>query len=193
MSRRERERASGQVGFTLIELMVVVAIVGIMVTAAVVNMSRGPTVEDQCRAIAARLREASRKAVAGGAVRDNVATATLQTARTRTRIFRDGTTGLQTVVVERVAEDPILPDFEWEELSRLGIDERIEIFGTSPAAEIDPGVTPVPLIGEHTISCFPNGACEPMTLYLRSTGAQKKYGRVVVMPLNGSPLVFNQW
>jgi hypothetical protein len=78
------------------------------------------------------------------------------------------------------AEFP-LPSYGWDRRDRVA------------DSGLEPGGLVRPFSGAgQTIECFPNGACEPKTLYFENkTGGDRT--RVVVMPLNGSPLVFDAW
>jgi prepilin-type N-terminal cleavage/methylation domain-containing protein len=192
----KRIRRAAQRGLTLIELMVVVAIVGLLMIAAVVMMRTEADVQDVAHQVANVLREGSRKAVAGGAVRGDVIANTGIEARTRIRIYEE-VADFQIVVLERLEEDALPNDTaSWVEIRRVTLDEDVEVNGVRPSAEINPGLGPATVIvpaGEAIIECEPDGTCDPMTLYLKSTGNQEEFARVAVMPLNGAPLIFAQW
>ena len=189
---RGRDRA--QRGLTLIELMVVVVIVGVLMVVAVLALRSNPNVDDVTRRIAAMLREASRKAVAGGTVRADVITATGESDRSRLLIVTDTTTGLQAVTVERLQEDTLPGTASWVVLQRFDVPEGIEIAGHDDAPRINTGTSPSVLDSpEHEIRCRPTGECDPHTLFVHDLVVQQRRARVVVMPLNASPLVFSGW
>ncbi|HEX3760185.1 MAG TPA: prepilin-type N-terminal cleavage/methylation domain-containing protein [Kofleriaceae bacterium] len=70
-------------GFTLIEMMVVVTIIGVLVTMAIVYMRGRVRPVDVANRVGDLVREASRRAVALGPVSSNVAVALGSTARTQ--------------------------------------------------------------------------------------------------------------
>jgi prepilin-type N-terminal cleavage/methylation domain-containing protein len=191
---RRTRRARRVAAVTLVELMVALAIVGVMMAAAAVRVDSTPQVGDQARRLAGLLHETARRAVTGGPIRTDVAIANDLSARSRTRVFRDGTTGLWVVAVER-AEEETEPstDYAWVETARVTLPEGMEVSGYSAAAELEAGISPAEIEDELLIQCHPDGTCEAQTLYLSAGGEQKRYARIAIMPLTGAPIVFDGW
>jgi len=147
---------------------------------------------DEATAAANTLREASRKAIAAGAVRQDVAVANALTERTRVRVAQEG--GLTAIILERVDEDEGDTTYAWLELERHWVSQDVELYGYADESALDPGsVAPTALTGETTVSCYPDGTCDPKTLFFRNTRNGEQAVRVVVMPCNGSPIVFDGW
>lgn len=183
-ARRERVRA----GFTLAEMMVVVAIIGVLIVAAYSLLKGRPRAIDGAEQCAAKLSEAARKAVAGGAVRANVAAFNGVTARTRV-IFEIGTPTV--ISTERLVEDPSpsSTSASWVEFSRVALPRDVQVVGWREVPTLDPTAGP-----EHTtdatIYCEPDGRCTGRIVYLQAGRTQ---ARVIVLPLGGAPVTFASW
>ena len=111
-------------GFTLIELLIVVAMVGVLVVAGWSYLRPDPRPIDAADQLSTMVSEASRRAVSGGAVRANVATALGVTARTRITI-EGGSPAI--LSLERLEEDPspTSTDAAWVELRRVALSKRV--------------------------------------------------------------------
>jgi len=179
--------------------MVVVAIIGVLSTMAVVTIARGPAMSETTSSIAARFRDAKRRAASMGpiseAVMFNPANAGLF-ERARLRITKDE------VILEVIQEDPPpsvgapYPDtYQWAELSRFELPAEYEINGYLPTAELAAGTAVFNLLAAstHEVKCFPSGACEAVTLFLHRTADSEERQRLVLLPLMGSPMVFKDW
>ena len=138
-----------QADMTLIELMVVVAIVGILSAVAVVMVSRGPEIGMVANTMANEIGEASRKGVAAGPLDPAVIAAEGFTARSRVFLYGDSSTGRYYYAVEirREDESSPVPASNWEEISRGYLPEGMAIAGLEKGvARTEPGsavVTPL--------------------------------------------------
>ncbi len=193
MTQQQQQR-----GFTLLELMIVVAIVGVMVTLATATLRTSPTIGSVGNRVASLLREASRVASARGPMRDDVVQDTGETARSRLFLTRTAA-GRTLVSIDAAVEDaPATPNtFQWLEVREFAFPEQLTVAGTRPVADVDGGLggPSVPLVAgaPHTLRCFANASCEAGTVYLESTTSQSEKLRVIVMPLSGAPLILQGW
>ena len=184
-------------GFTLIELMVVIAIVGVLAALAMVYMRPDQKPIDAANRMGDFMRETSRRAVALGPVRPSVAAALGTKARTRVRAIAPFT--LQpTFVLERLQEDPApATSANWIEVERYTIDKAV--IGESWGTGVAPKATVTGLTTDWTsfeVRCFPNGSCDSRTLFFEATTPKQpneRYARMSIMPLGGAILVREAW
>lgn len=190
-------RAS-QSGFTLVELMVVVAILAIISSVAVLNLSSGPNVGDLSKGLAAKIGEAARLAKSRGPVRADVVAAQGESARSQIAIINDGTDQSQTVRVEVLREDDLPGNsFVWDPSSVIYIPTEVVVAGYRNSTDLTGGQggpeTALSVGSTLEVKCYTTGACDAMTLYLQTTEGGERRSRVVLMPLNGTPLVYGGW
>jgi prepilin-type N-terminal cleavage/methylation domain-containing protein len=183
-------------GFTLTELLVVVAIIGVLATLGTALLNSNPRPVDAASQVSSKLAETSRKATAGGAVRANVAAALGSTARTRAR-FTISASNVVSISVQRLEEDPApASTASWVELSSVSLHKSIRLTGYTPSADLTGGATApsVPLAAGDSLEvrCHPGGTCDGITIYLTDAKGKRK-ARIVVLPLGGTPMTFDAW
>jgi prepilin-type N-terminal cleavage/methylation domain-containing protein len=187
--RRDRRR-----GFTLTEIMVTLAIVGVLAALAVTLLRPDPQPLDIASQVSSKLAETSRKAISGGGVRSGVVAALGSKARARA-VFASTPAGV-TLTVDRLEEDPApATSASWIELSSVTLHPSITLVGYTPSAVLADGGTPavsVASAGSLELRCNPDGTCDATTLYLSDRKGVRR-ARVVVLPLGGTPMTFDRW
>ncbi len=185
-----------QAGFTLTEMMVVVTIIGILVTMAIVYMRGRVRPIDVANRVGDLVREASRRAVALGPVRANVAVA-MGKARTQISAVAEARTvpgtappinfTTVTFTLWRLQEDPpaVLPGPCaaypcWISVDQYKTDGNVDVESwaprvvdhTSPSVTTDwtlwvfPGAANPP--PPTPLQCRPDGTCDPCSFFFKA-------------------------
>jgi type II secretory pathway pseudopilin PulG len=186
---------TGEGGFSLAELMVIVAIVGILSSLAVVTLRRIEDPGHGAIRLSNALRQCERMAIARGPVRSDVALALGSTARARLVVQPVAGSAAQDVTVELLEEeDEPSSAASWGTVSRFRFSGRIRVAGFRRSSELTAGLGPDETVsGELALECLPTGSTEPMTYYIDHDGSESERVRVVMLPLRGEPVTMDGW
>ncbi len=193
MSRAART-ARAERGLTLVELMVVVAIVGVLVAMANVYMKPSIQAIDVANRVGDLVREANRRAVALGPVRAGVAVAVGTKARTRIRGISAGPQ--PTLLLERLQEDPVQDTAVWVAVVQYTVSR--DVAGNSWATGVGSHAA-LARVTDWTgfeVRCYPDGTCDPHTLFFEAAnpGAEsERYARMSIMPIGGAIMTRRDW
>lgn len=189
-----RRAARAERGLTLVELMVVVAIVGVLVAMANVYMKPSIKAIDAANRVGDLVREANRRAVALGPVRAGVAVAIGTKARTR---VRGTTSGPQpTLLLERLQEDPLVDTAVWVAVVQYVVSADVLADSWAPGVGSHAALTRSTDWTGFEVECYPDGTCEPHTLFFEAAnpGAEsERYARMSIMPIGGAIMTRRDW
>ena len=185
MSAQRRRQA----GFTLIEMMVVLTILGLLATAVTVYMRPQRSAIDCANLVADVIREGARRAVSRGPVLPAVVTNLGVSQRTQVTISGDF------VRLSELVESGTLGAANWVQVKAVRVvqpDRQVTMTGWKTAAQVNDGASAsAPAIDTNpnnfVINCWPDGRCDAGTLYF--AGPSGSSARTVVLPLGGATLV----
>ncbi|TMQ13452.1 MAG: prepilin-type N-terminal cleavage/methylation domain-containing protein [Deltaproteobacteria bacterium] len=212
MKRREA-------GFTLTEMMIVVAIIGILVTMAIVYLRPRLRPIDVANRVGDLVREASRRAVALGPVRPNVAVALQSKARTQITAQQPTATTI-VFTLWRLQEDPLgAPTAVWIAVETYTVDLKVVVIDSWSTGVVDYTaatrtgnwsawtVVSAPPPTRTPLQCRPDGTCDAVTVFFQSalpgpscnpvppptTPLLEQCGKLAVMPLGGAISTRTDW
>lgn len=184
MTRRSQQ------GFTLVELMVVVAILAILATLAVVSVNPRTTAIDIGHRFRALVDTASRDAVRLGPVRPDVVTATGIRARTQIVAAGSGTA----FYVQRLVEDTGTPTATWQTIDSFALPAWVSAAAFSSQLGPYGTVTTATDWSTFSLACFPDGTCERKTVFFESSAGSTatRQARVAVLPVAAAQVI-SRW
>jgi prepilin-type N-terminal cleavage/methylation domain-containing protein len=178
-------------GFTLVELMMVVAMIGILAAVAVAGFDTRTRPVDGAQVMAGMIRETARQAVQRGEVSAELAEVAGTSAPARL-VLVENDDATVTMTIQALVDDGGMPG--WLTVTTRTVGPTLHLAGTSPRAELDDGTSPVRTLSPGarvTIECEALGVCDAITVYF--TGARNAKARTAVLPLGGAPVPVQSW
>lgn len=182
-------------GFTLVELMVSLAIVSILIAMVMVMINPTPTPRDVSQRVADLVREASREAVNYGPIRPNVLAANATLTRARACVV-GGTdsTGATTFTLQLLQEAAVATQttYSWATNSTYTVPTTISSVAYASSVGPYASVTPQTAWASFKLCCYADGTCDPYTAFFQNTrakGGVNYQARVSVLPIGAQPII----
>jgi prepilin-type N-terminal cleavage/methylation domain-containing protein len=175
-------------GFTLIEMMVVIAIIGILISALVLSIRSTAQPSDVATRIGDMFREASRRAISNGNVRADVAVVAT-CGKGRTKLTSDGTTFQLSLLVEGTTAGTCT----WSVLDSYSVPAAVLTDSYALAVGAKAAVTTSTTWTGFVVKCYPNGTCDSASVYFDRASNAGRYARVSMLPLGAAVYMRKDW